>query len=353
MRCDTMNEKERLDALKLSADATFLDAMRTIETGGHEIAFVCGADDCVIGTLTDGDIRRALLAGAGLQDRRIRDAMQRSFVAVPPEIGRAEVLDLMRARSIRQIPVLDETGRLCGVHLLQELIGARIRPNRAVIMAGGKGTRLQPITHHLPKPLVRVAGRPILERILLHLVGHGIRHIYISVNYLGKMIEDHFGDGSAFGCHIDYLRESEPLGTAGALSLLPGPPTHPIVVMNGDLLTHVDLGRMLEFHTRRGFAATVGVRSHTIDIPYGVAVVEDGELVEMREKPSERVLVNTGVYVLSADAVRLVPPGVDYPMTALLGDCGTRGFRVGAHLIEDEWADVGRHEDLHRARGGD
>jgi dTDP-glucose pyrophosphorylase len=322
-----------------------------LEKGGKAIVFVADEQEVVIGALTDGDVRRAIIGGAALDSRCLRDAMVHNFVSVTRDMGRAEVLELMRARAVEQIPVLDAQGRLCGLHTMQELFAPLERTNVAVILAGGRGTRLYPLTESVPKPMLTVAGRPILERLVLHLMSHGFNRIYIAVNYLADVIIEYFGDGSRLGCSIQYLREKEPLGTAGALSLLPGPISETALVINGDLVTQCDLGRLLEYHERGGFVATLGLRPHSITIPYGVAHVEDGKLVELKEKPTERMLINAGVYAISPRAVAMIPRGVEYPMTALLTRCHADGLSVGAQVIEDDWMDVGHHAELQLARG--
>ena len=337
--------------LQLRPGDTLLDALRILEDSGKEIALVCTENGRLIGTVTDGDVRRALLQGRSLQDTAVEEIMNRHFTAVAPAAGRSEVLDFMRARGIAQVPIVEAGGRLVGLHTLHELVGGVPRPNWAVIMAGGEGTRLRPLTQSVPKPLVRVAGRPILERIVLHLVGFGVRRIFLSVNYLAHMIEDHFGDGSAFGCSIEYVRETEPLGTAGCLSMLPERVTDPLLVMNGDLITQADIHRMLSFHGDGGYAATMAVRQHNVQIPFGVAEVEDERLVGLREKPTESVLVNAGLYVLNPEAIALVPAGTFFPMTELFARCMQDGLAVGAHLVDGDWLDVGRPEELARANG--
>lgn len=336
--------------LTIAADATILEALRVIDDGGASIAFVVDEVGRVIGSVTDGDLRRALLAGAALDGRCLTHAMRRGFVYVTAETGRAEVLDLMRARQVEQIPILDTDGRLCGLHTVQEFIAPAQRPNAAVILAGGLGTRLQPLTESIPKPMIRVAGRPILERLVLHLMSHGIRRFYLSVNYLAHVIEEHFGDGSRFGCTIAYLREDKPLGTGGPLSLLPDLET-PVLVANGDLVTQCDVGRMLSFHEAGDYVATFGLRPYTVAIPFGVASVRGDRLVDLREKPTERMLINAGIYVLSPCAVALVPKDVHYPITDLFSRLVSEGRPVGAHVVQDDWLDVGQHEELRRARG--
>jgi NDP-sugar pyrophosphorylase family protein len=196
-----------------------------------------------------------------------------------------------------------------------------------------------------------VAGRPILERLIMHLMGHGVTDFYLSVNYLAHVIEDYFGDGRRLGCRITYLRETQPLGTGGPLSLLPSPPVAPLLVMNGDLVTQCNVDRMLQFHDEGRYLATFGVRAYSHTIPFGVARVDGDRLVEVREKPTTEMLINAGIYVLSPEAVAMVPAGESYPITDLFGRLLSEGRPVGAHVIEDDWIDVGRHEELKRARG--
>lgn len=337
--------------LTISANATILEALRILDEGGASIAFVTDSDGRVLGSLTDGDVRRAILSGASLESRCLSSAMCRDFAFVSPQAGRAEVLDLMRARDIEQIPVLDPAGRLRGLHKIHQLIAATERQNWAVIMAGGRGTRLQPVTQTLPKPMIPVAGRPILERLVLHLMSHGLRRLFLSVNHLAHVIEDHFGDGSRFGCQIEYLRETKPLGTGGSLALLPTMPSEPVVVINGDLVTQCDIGGLLDFHVSGDFVATVGLRPFSMKIPFGVADVQDNRLVALREKPTERMLINAGIYVLSPAAIRMVPNHDEFPITNLFEQCRTRKLPVGAYLVEEDWLDVGQHSELRIARG--
>jgi NDP-sugar pyrophosphorylase family protein len=218
-------------------------------------------------------------------------------------------------------------------------------------MAGGRGERLRPLTLTVPKPMLPVAGRPILERLVLHLVGHGIRTIFISVNHLAHVIERHFKDGRRFGCRITYLREETPLGTGGAVALLPRPLRHPVLVMNGDLVTQFDVGRLLTFHEQGGYAATVGLRVHPLEIPFGVAQIRGRRLTGLREKPALRLLINAGIYVIAPATRRLVARRRNYPITELLQRCLDRKLAIGAHVIEEDWVDVGHSDELRKARG--
>lgn len=340
-----------LDDLTVPPDATLLDALRVIDRSGVEISFVCGPGRRLLGTLTDGDVRRAILRGVALDAPAVSAAMCREFTSVDESVSRSEVLDLMRARGIQQVPVLDRQGVLVGLHLLTELLGASVKPNWAVIMAGGRGTRLHPLTAQLPKPMLTVAGRPILERLVTHLVGFGIRQVFLSVNYLGEVIERHFGDGSAFGCSIRYLREDQPLGTGGALSLLPEPPRAPVLVMNGDLVTQVKVDELLEEHCAAGRALSIATRLHQVEVPFGVLDLEGSRVVGIREKPLSAMTVNAGIYVVSPEVIARMPRAQPVQMTDLVEQCLADELEVGAYPLDGEWIDVGRHEELRKARG--
>jgi dTDP-glucose pyrophosphorylase len=339
-----------LDKITISESASIRAAMEAIDRGATNIALVVDAEGKLIGTVTDGNVRRAILRGASL-DEPVSVCMHRRFVAVGVEANRAEVLDLMRARSLEQIPILDEAGRLKGLHLLREIVGAAPRANWAVVMAGGRGERLRPITDSVPKPMVKVAGRPILERIVLHLVGWGFQRIFVSVNYKASLIERHFGDGSAFGCSIEYLREERPLGSGGALALLPGIPDQPVLVMNGDLLTQFDVGSLLAVHADGGFTLTIGVHEFLYTIPYGVVEQSEGRVTGIREKPIQSWLANTGIYVLQPELLQRVPKDTFFPLPMLAEECFERNESVGAFRITDDWIDVGHTQALSRARG--
>lgn len=331
---------------------TLLRALEVIDKAAEGIAFICEDSGTLLGTVTDGDVRRALLKGASLTDA-VGACAKTKFASVSTHASRPEVLDLMQARQLRQIPILDDQGRLEGVHLLHEVIGAKPKQNWAVIMAGGKGTRLGELTKTMPKPMLKVAGRPIIERLVYHLVGYGINRIFISTNYLAEIIENHFGDGSGFGCKIEYLRESpdEPLHTGGSLSLLPEKPTEPVFVCNGDLVTQVDLGSMFEFHHEGGYLATIGVRSYSHEVPFGCLEVNDGRVTSLVEKPTLTQLINAGMYVLSPEIIARVPRK-HYPITNLFEEALQLGDKVGAFEIVDDWIDVGQREQLKQARGG-
>jgi dTDP-glucose pyrophosphorylase len=333
----------------ITSSQSIRHAMTCIDNNGREVSLLSDKDQRIIGVITDGDIRRGLLRGLAM-DSPATEVMTKTFFSVGPDAGRTMVLDIMKSRSIRHVPVLDAQGKLIGLHFLEELIGTSIKPNIAVIMAGGKGTRLRPLTENCPKPMIQVAGRPILERVVLHLVGHGIRKIFLSINYLGEQIENHFGDGAKFGCSIEYLREDKPLGTGGPLSLLP-PLEYPFIVMNGDQITQANISDLLCFHEEEGVVATLGVRHYRVEIPFGVVQQKGKRLLDFQEKPSALYLVNTGIYVLNPDVLALVPAQAEFSIKTLFDLLLEKGQQIGVHYIEEDWIDVGRHDDLKKACG--
>jgi dTDP-glucose pyrophosphorylase len=334
----------------VAGSGTLLDALRALDAGAIEIAFVVDEAGRFVGTLTDGDVRRALLSGAPLASP-LSPHVNRRAIRLGAGSGRVEALELMQARSIAQIPVLDVDGRIVGVHLLRDMLAVRERDHWAVVMAGGLGTRLGPLTKNTPKPMLRVAGRPILERIVLHLAGHGLKRLFISVNYLAHVIEEHFGDGSRFGVDIAYLRETEPLGTGGSLSLLPERTALPLVVMNGDLVTQANIGDMLSFHDARGARVTVGIRRYHHTVPFGCLETDGDRILRTEEKPTLSRQVNAGLYVLSPEVVGRVPPSTFLGVPDLVDDCLRRGEPVHGYEIVDDWIDVGQRDQLQAARG--
>lgn len=338
-------------AVRVHPNASMLQTMTVISDARLGIALVVDGNDRLLGTVTDGDMRRAILRQAGL-DSPVHSIMQSQFIFATPEMEERDILRLMRGHSIRQIPVCDGEKRVLGLHFLEEFLDPEARPNWAVIMAGGEGKRLWPLTAYVPKPMLPVGQRPILELILEHLVHHRFQHVFIAVNYMGDQIIRHFGDGERFGCSIRYLREAEPLGTGGALSLLPSRPEEPILVTNGDLLTDVDLSKLMEFHRSSGASATLCVRELTYRMPYGVVCCEGEDVKGLREKPAHREIINAGVYVLEPSLVARVPSDEAYPITNLIEAACGEGRKVKAFIIQEAWKDIGSLDEYQQAVSG-
>lgn len=336
-------------AIVVSPGTPIIEAIRIIDQTALQIALVVDEDLRLLGTVTDGDIRRAILQAVPVNDP------VRRIMCDAPTVGsvhddRATLLTLMKRKVLRQIPIVDDQGRLCGLETVHHLLEAREIENPVVIMAGGEGNRLRPLTEDCPKPLLKIGPKPILEVILENFLGYGFKRFFISINYKGEMIEEHFGDGSRWGADIRYLREDRALGTAGALRLLPEPPTLPVVVMNGDLLTKVNFANLLEFHEETDSVACMCVREYDLQVPYGVAQVDGHHLVGLEEKPKHNFFVNAGIYVLDPEAVALVPEGVRFDMTTLFDRLLAEGRNVTVFPIREYWLDIGRIGDYERAK---
>lgn len=341
--------------LLIDREASIRSALSTIDKKEVEQVFVVDPSGRLAGAVREREIRRALLDGQDLNSPAYPLA-ERSVVTVKPDEGRAAVLDLMQALQLSEIPVLDKDGRVVGVHCKDVLLGGERCDNWAVIMAGGRGTRLAPLTDRIPKPMLPVAGRPILERLVLHLVGAGISRIFISVNYLAKMIEEHFGDGSQFGCQIEYLREDPdtPLGTAGALSILDDlgyAPTRPLLVMNGDIVSEFSVRDLLAAHESQEVVATIAVSEYRHQVPFGVLESEAGRLMRIVEKPTSSWPISAGIYVLEPTLLCRIPRGKNFPITALFDDCRMRSYPIALWALRERWQDIGRPHELAHARG--
>jgi dTDP-glucose pyrophosphorylase/predicted transcriptional regulator len=332
----------------INPEATVAEAIAAIESGSIQVALVLDGENRLLGMVTDGDIRRGLLRGITLSAAAV-DVMNRSPVTAPAQTSREERLHLMRQKSIKQLPLLDGSGQLIGLETLDELLEAPLYPNPVLIMAGGLGERLGTLTRDRPKPMLDVGGRPLLETIIRNVVQQGFRNIFISVNYRAEMIMDHFGDGAALGAAIQYIHEAERLGTAGALGLLPAASDLPVVVMNGDILTTINYGALLDFHNGTPAQATMAVREHKVHVPYGVVSASGGYLETIREKPTESWYVSAGIYVIGRDALGHVERGVAIDMPTVLERIVANKGRVAIYPIREYWLDIGRMEDFERA----
>lgn len=329
----------------LQPDATIQQAIRNLNEVAIQIILVVDANGELEGTVSDGDIRRGLLKGMELS-APIRSIVNIHPLVVRPGLERDLVMQLMAANRVRQIPVVDKHNVLIGLHLWDEIMSPRVRENVMVIMAGGLGTRLRPHTETSPKPMLLVAGKPMLEHIIERAKLEGFHRIMIAIHYLGHMIEDYFGDGVRLGVKIDYLREEAPLGTAGALSLLDPLPDLPFVVTNGDVITDIRYGELLDFHDRQGAAATMAVRQHEWQHPFGVVQMKGTEIIGFEEKPITRTHINAGVYALDPNALDPLQRDTHCDMPTLFERLQRLGHRTVAYPMHEPWLDVGRPSDL-------
>lgn len=333
----------------LPVKSTIQQAIRNLDQVAIKIVLVVNERGELEGTISDGDIRRGLLKGLDLTSP-IGSVIHRNALVVPPEMGRETVMRLMVANKIQQIPAVDEQHHVVGLHLWDEITTPTIRSNLMVIMAGGTGTRLRPYTENCPKPLLPVAGKPMLEHIIERAKLEGFSHFVLAIHYLGHMIEDHFGNGERLGVRIDYLREQSPLGTAGALGLLNPRPDAPFVVSNGDVITDIRYGELLDFHIRYDAAATMAVRVHEWQHPFGVVQTQGVEIVGFEEKPVARSHINAGVYALRPEALSVLSVNSHCDMPTLFERLQAKAMRTVAYPMHEPWLDVGRPDELAAAR---
>jgi dTDP-glucose pyrophosphorylase len=332
----------------LPAASCVQHAIACLNESSSQIVLVVSPEGALMGTLTDGDIRRGLLRGLSL-DSPLDSLVNLNPLVAPPQLGKDAVLQLMQANRIHQLPVVDERRRVVGLHLLDELMSPGVRDNSMVIMAGGQGTRLRPHTESCPKPLLPVGGKPMLEHIIERAHAEGFKHFMLAIHYLGHMIEEYFGDGSRWGVSIDYLREESPLGTAGAIALLPKRPERALLVTNCDVLTDIRYGEMLDFHSRHKAMATMAVRLHEWQHPYGVVRTQGVDIVGFEEKPVSRSHINAGVYVLEPSSLELLKPDEYCDMPTLFTRLQAQVERTIVYPMHEPWLDVGRPDDLNRA----
>lgn len=332
----------------LKTDASIGDAIRNLDQVGIKIVLICNEAGMLEGTVSDGDIRRGLLKGLDMNSPILSVTHRNPFV-VPNNLSRETVMQLMVINKIQQIPVIDEERHVIGLHLWDEIAAPASRPNLMVIMAGGMGTRLRPFTENCPKPLLPVGGKPMLEHIIECAKLEGFTQFVLAIHYLGHMIEDYFVNGERLGVKIDYLREETPLGTAGALSLLNPVPDAPFVVTNGDVMTDIRYGELLDFHIRHAAAATMAVRVHEWQHPFGVVQMRGMDIIGFEEKPVARTHINAGVYALEPSALELLSNDASCDMPTLFERLQEQAKRTVAYPMHEPWLDVGRPDDLKKA----
>lgn len=334
----------------VSPETSLEDAIATLDRGALRIAIVADEKRRLLGTLTDGDIRRALLKHMPL-DIAVREVMCATPQTAQRDWSNARVRAVMESTELLQLPVVDADGRIVGLETLHGLLEKRLLNNPVFLMAGGFGTRLHPLTHDCPKPLLKVGDKPILELILESFIKEGFHQFFISTHYLPEMIRDHFGDGKRWGVNIRYVYEEEPLGTGGALGLLPYEEINdPLIMMNGDVLTTVDYCGLLDLHKEYNCIATMCVRGYEHQVPYGVIQGDGHRVVSMVEKPTHKYFINAGIYVVSPELINMVKTGIRIDMPTLLEKAIAEGKEVAMFPVHEYWLDVGRMEDFKRAQ---
>ena len=333
----------------LNESSSIRDAMTLIDQYSIQIALIVDTSDRLIGTVTDGDIRRALLRGKTTENN-VRDAMNKKFIFIRDSNKTDCPKSIMQENSIRHLPVLDSRDKIVDLLLIDSLSKNSALPNNIVIMAGGQGKRLRPLTENCPKPMLEIDGKPMLEIIIEQLKSNGFQNFYISVNYLKEKIVNYFGDGKALGVNINYINEEKPLGTAGSLKLLKGKNKFPFIVMNGDVLTRINLRSLLHYHQSNKAIATVCAQHYSISVPFGIIELDGINLKSFKEKPSFNYLVNAGIYVLDPQVVQLIDEDEKLDMPDLLSRARQDGNKVCVFPMHEYWLDVGKPEALDKAQ---
>ncbi|MFW3426667.1 nucleotidyltransferase family protein [Aliarcobacter butzleri] len=337
-----------IDNIKLNINSTIKEALQIIDNGALQIALVVDENDILIGTLTDGDIRRGLLKGLDL------NSSIESIIFKMPTIAKIsdtkeEILKMALSKKLHQIPIVDEKGRILGIQEIEELIKPKNKTNKIILMVGGLGTRLRPLTETTPKPMLKVGNKPILQTIVEKFAEYGYTNIIMCVNYKSHMIQDYFGDGKEFGVNIEYVLENQRMGTAGALSLLKDKPKEPFFVMNGDLLTNVNFEHLHNYHLSTNSIGTMCVREYDFQVPYGVVNIKDSKIISIEEKPTHKFFVSAGIYMLSPEVLEYIPENQFYDMPTLFEKIISKGKNTISFPLREYWLDIGRIEEYKKA----
>ncbi len=339
----------------VSPSTTITDVIACIDRNAKGIALVVDKEQHLLGTITDGDIRRAILDGVDLNEpvqvllERKPSSLYPEPISAPVEASDALLLDLMKEHVIQQIPLLDDHGRVVELALLGEMVPEQELSLDAVVMAGGFGTRLRPLTEELPKPMLPIGDQPVMELMLEQLSRAGIQRVNITTHYLPEKIREHFGDGELFGVELKYVNEERPLGTAGAIGLME-PADTPLLVINGDILTKVDFKAMLKYHRKHKADLTVGVRQYDLEVPYGVLECEGPYVRGLQEKPKYNFLVNAGIYLLAPSVYEYIPNNQRFDMTDLIERLVEDERTVVSFPIVEYWLDIGEPADYQQAQ---
>jgi len=333
----------------ISPQASVREAAALLESCARKIVLVVDTEHRLLGTVTDGDIRRAIVRGVSTDAPVVEVMRQDPLVAGLNDSGPAIVSEAKR-RLLKHVPVIDDSGRVIGLDSIEDKLGEdNSRQGCVFIFAGGQGSRLRPLTENCPKPMLKIGAKPILETIIEQFVSYGFREFYISVNYRAEMIIDYFGNGAQWGVTIEYIREDQPLGTAGSLGLLTAP-ADPIIVINGDILSQVNFSHLRDFHLEHEAMLTMAVRNYEVQIPYGIVETQGLEVLRMVEKPVYSKFVNAGIYCISAGALTHLQPNSRMDMPELIERVISSGSRVQIFPLHEYWMDIGRLEDFNRAQ---
>lgn len=337
-----------IDAIKLSLTSTIRDALQIINNGAMQMAIVVDSEGKLLGTLTDGDIRRGLLSGLSLSDT-VETILHTTPTVATLSDTKEEILKKALNKKLHQIPIVDDAYRVLGIQEINDLIKPVTKPNVVILMVGGLGSRLRPLTEEIPKPMLKVGNKPILQTIVEKFAEYGFSEIVMCVNYKSHIIQDYFGDGSAFGVTITYIFEEERMGTAGALSLLKTLPNDPFFVMNGDLLTNINFDHLYNYHLTQNAMATMCVREYDFQVPYGVVNMEGNTILSIQEKPVHKFFVSAGIYMLNPETIQYIPKKQFYDMPSLFETLIKQCQKAVSFPIREYWLDIGQMEEYERA----
>ncbi|MDF3004028.1 MAG: alcohol dehydrogenase [Oscillospiraceae bacterium] len=338
-----------LDKILIQPEMQIQRAIEIIDISSQQIALVVDADRKLLGTVTDGDIRRGLIRGVALSEP-VDQIMNSRPITIPEIKDQISILNIMRVNKLRHLPVVDAAGRLIGIEKLDDLLQTPKRENWVVIMAGGLGTRLRPLTDNCPKPMLEIGGKPILATMLEEFIKQGFDRFCLSVNYKAQKIIDYFGDGSQWGITLDYIHEDRPMGTAGSLRLFRQQTDEPIIIINGDILTKLSFEQLLNFHKKRKACATVAVAAYDFKVDYGVVKVDRDMLTGFEEKPVFTSFISAGIYVLNPEKLKDLPEQDCLDMNQLFEMMLNDNEKVCAFPIREYWTDIGKIGDFNRAK---
>ena len=337
----------KIDEIKINQNASIKQALKVIDKGAIKVAVVLSDDGLLLGMLSDGDIRRALLKGMSLGDS-IAGIINKHPVVANINDTKERILELANEKKLHQIPIISN-GKLIGIQDIREFLAPKNKPNKVILMVGGLGTRLRPLTNDVPKPMLDVGNKPILHTIVENFAKYGYTDIIMCVNYKSEIIKEYFGNGDKFGVKIEYVLENQRMGTAGALSLLQKRPKDDFFVMNGDLLTNVNFEYLHEYHKDSNAGASICIRKYEMQVPYGVVNVRANQVTSIEEKPTQSFFVSAGIYMFSPIVLDFIPKGVFYDMPTLLGELLKQGFAVYPFFIREYWLDIGKMDEYRRA----
>jgi dTDP-glucose pyrophosphorylase/predicted transcriptional regulator len=333
---------KKIKQIKISSNATIKTALKVISRGGLQIAVVVDKNEKLLGTLTDGDIRGGFLKGLNLSSS-IKSIFFKKPLTVKKNVNKKKILEIALLKKIYQIPVIDNSNKVVGIYVLDELIKSRNKSNLVVIMAGGRGVRLRPLTKNIPKPMLKVGNKPIIQNILEKFRDNDYKNFLISVNYKSKIIKDYFGDGAKFGVNIQYIEEKTRLGTAGSLSLIKNI-TKPFFVINGDLMINLDFEKMMSFHYDHNSMATMCVKEYNFNSSYGEVKLKNENIVSIDEKPKHKYYINGGLYILDPKCLSFVPKKF-YDMPTLFKKIISKKYKTVSFPLNENWIDIGKMED--------